>query len=72
VKRIELPGGLSAFHPGTDAEAEAAEDLIARRHKFVQEFCASKGWPTDPTELSIEQILEIREQPGWQDPSSQS
>ncbi len=72
MKVIKAPGGMSILHLGTDAEAEAAEDLITRRHKFAQAYCAEKGWPSDPTELSIEQILEIREQPGWQDPSSQS
>lgn len=69
AKVIKVPGGLSILHPGTDAEVEAAESLISRRHKFVQEYCASKGWPTDPAKLSIENILEIRNQAGWKDPS---
>ena len=66
---IKVPGGLSILHPGTNAEVDAAEKLIAHRHKFSQEYCVSKGWPTDPVKLSFEQILEIREAPGWKGPS---
>lgn len=67
MPRIETPVG-PAFHPGTEEEAAEAEKILWARHRFIAAYCESKGWPTDPGELSIDQILEIREQAGWKDP----
>jgi hypothetical protein len=38
-----------------------------KRHDFTVKYCKSKGWPTDPEKLSIDQIMEIRDQPEWKD-----
>jgi len=40
---------------------------IKARVEFVQQYCQEKGWNKD--ELSIEQILEIRQQEAWKNPS---
>ena len=47
------------------ASAEQA-DLLKRREAFVNQFLAERGW--DASNLSIEQLLEVRKQPGWQNP----
>ncbi len=67
MPKIETPAGL-AFHPGTAEEAEAANKILWARHRFVVAYCESKGWPTNPDELSLDQIFEIREQDGWKNP----
>ena len=44
--------------------------LAARRArlKFAKEYCEEKGWPFDVKELSVKQIIEIRNQNGWMYP----
>lgn len=42
------------------------EAIISGRMTFSKKYCAEKGWNID--DLSIEQILEIREQEGWKVP----
>jgi hypothetical protein len=39
------------------------KQLLDARARFVEEYCRDKGW--HPDELTLEQILEIRSQPGW-------
>jgi hypothetical protein len=41
-------------------------EIIDLRDKFVKSFCTSKGW--DKTNLSIEQVTEIRQTNGWKNP----
>ena len=41
-------------------------EIITGRHNFSIEYCKNKGW--DFENLSIEQILEIRQQDGWKEP----
>lgn len=45
------------------------ETILRKRAAFVASYCAEKGWPTDITSLSMKQIMEIRDQPGWQNPT---
>ena len=35
------------------------------RGEFAAEYAKAMGWPIDPVELTFEQIMEIRRQPGW-------
>ena len=42
-------------------------EWVQKRHDFAVRYCESKGWPTDPAELSLTQIMEIRGQSEWQD-----
>jgi hypothetical protein len=44
---------------------EKTVDIIAKRDKIVRDYCEKMGWPCDATQLSIEQIMEIRKQPEW-------
>jgi hypothetical protein len=47
-------------------QAAVARDRVLRgREQFAAEYCAAKGWPADPAELSMDQIKEIRAQDGW-------
>lgn len=52
-------------------EAESADEaarIVAARDRFWKAYAKERGWPLDPVKLSIDQILEIRKQPGWKDP----
>ena len=41
-------------------------DFLRMREAFVQQYFEKHGWDlADPT---IEQVMEVRQQPGWQDP----
>lgn len=63
---IKLPGsGEPVFVPGTQADADRHLAALTRRHEFGVKYCALKGWPTDFRKLTIAQVLEIRQQPGW-------
>jgi hypothetical protein len=70
---IKLPGGLgTAFFPGTEKQAAREQKLINARHEFTLAYMKEKGWGEDPAGLSIYQLLEIRAQPGWQDPLNEA
>ena len=69
MKSIKLPNGIgTVIVNGTDAENTEVERVIHARHAFATSYCTEKGWPTDATKLSIDQIMEIRAQPGWKTP----
>jgi hypothetical protein len=42
-------------------------EVIQLRLKISKEYCEKQGWPLDPAQLSIDQILEIRKLKEWQD-----
>lgn len=68
-KLVELPlGGGTVLVLGSNEEIAEQERLIAARAAFVVTYCRAHGWPEEPRELSIAQILEIREQEGWKNP----
>ena len=46
---------------------EARALLMARRQKFVEQYCREQGW--DSSRLTLFQIFEIRIQPGWKCPA---
>jgi hypothetical protein len=66
--RIDLPGGGVALHLGPKEEVPEMQRIINARYDFSITFCRSKGWSEELEELSIEQILEIRQQEGWKNP----
>jgi hypothetical protein len=43
-------------------------DLLRKRGEFVRSYCGEHGW--DPDHLTMEQLLKVREQPGWKQPSA--
>jgi hypothetical protein len=51
------------------SDAEVMRDGIARAHPeltaVVDRICAERGWNKD--HLSIEQVMEIRQDPEWKD-----
>jgi hypothetical protein len=42
-------------------------NTLLKRGEFVRTYCVDRGW--DPDHLTIEQLLEVRAQPGWKQPS---
>jgi hypothetical protein len=57
---VELFGGMKFSGP------KSTEDLLLGRSRFIEAYCKEKGW-TMP--LDIQQILEVRAQDGWKNPS---
>jgi hypothetical protein len=43
-------------------------DLLQARDKFYKEYCQKKGWSTNPGDLSLNQVMEIRSQEDWKNP----
>lgn len=60
---VKLPFGGVAVAP--TGNASDRQRIVDARAKVVVDYCKAKGWPTDPTKLSIAQIMEIREQDEW-------
>lgn len=64
--KINLPTGGSVFLPGATPEQAAEHQLILdTRYRFAQSYAKLKGWPSNLDQLTITQIMEIRQQPGW-------
>ena len=72
MKTITIPGLGSVLHTGPPEEAEREERLLKARAEFVANYCREKGWPqlgeAGFEDLHLEHVLEIRDQPGWQNP----
>ena len=64
--KVVLPGG-SIVIASSQKSADELSKAIVTRQQIVANYCKSKGWPTDPTQLSFEQILEIRDTKEWID-----
>lgn len=60
VRPIEV-GGMLVF-----GASEAMADTLKLREAFVNNYLAERGWNADT--MTIDQILELRSQPGWQNP----
>jgi hypothetical protein len=58
---IKLPFGVTV--------AGGTHDFLRRRGEFAIAYCAAKDW--DAENLTIEQVLEIRSQPGWKTPGQE-
>ena len=63
--KISVGGG--AVHV-VGSLAPEQEELLRKRAAFVETYCAAKGWSSDASNLSMDQLLEIRDQPGWKNP----
>ena len=51
-----------------DAQEQAKiQCLIDKRHAVDEAHCKAKGWPTNPAELTMAPIMEIRALPEWKD-----
>jgi hypothetical protein len=68
MRVIQIPGGLKAISLGTQSEADKTQAIVNARHAFVQKYCQEQGWSSNPEELSMAQILQIRQQDGWKNP----
>lgn len=53
-------GGFKVVGPSSVVE------IFKKRDDFVQKYCLEKGWKF--SELTLDQILEIRKQEGWKNP----
>jgi hypothetical protein len=67
---IDLPGNSgSVVVRGTIAEADKMKAVLNARHAFALKYCQEQGWTTELGKLSIEQILQIRAQEDWKNPT---
>ncbi len=64
----KMPNGMTVFCPSGDADEH--QEMINRRDKVVRAYCQKQGWPTDATQLSIDQILQIRATDEWKNAGS--
>jgi hypothetical protein len=48
---------------------DQVEEIIKKRAKIVYDYCVLKGWPLNPNDLTIEQIMEIRSLDDWKNAS---
>ncbi len=48
------------------AQQVRVQRIVNARHQVVEAYCKAKGWPCDPEQLSMAQIMEIRALPEWQ------
>lgn len=65
---VNIPDVGQAVHFGTDEEAAEHERKLTARGEFAKAYMREKGWPDKMLDLTIEQIMEIREQDGWKSP----
>jgi len=73
MKVVKIPGIGAVFHPGTDDEVDKHQKLMNARMTFTMKYCRAMGWPVpgEPNfeeRITIDQILEVRAQPGWKFP----
>ncbi len=68
MRTTRLPFGGTVIHTGTEAQADEHDRIIKARAEFTVAYAQSKGWPNDPADMTIDQILEIRDQEGWKNP----
>lgn len=67
--RRSMPVAIELGNAVLITRPEAVEPLLAR-HRFSQAYAAERGWDID--NITIEQVMEIRSQPGWQNPQGES
>jgi hypothetical protein len=71
---IKNPFGEGVFvHVGAQEEGDAIAKLVEARGAFSLEYARRQGWigpdeKLNPEKLSLDQIMEIREQLGWKEP----
>lgn len=69
ARRIKIPGtDHCAIHMGSAKEADRHEAIIRARHEFCLQWMKERGLGENVEDLTFEQVLDIREEPGWQDP----
>jgi len=67
---VHIPNSSeSVFVIGTQDDADKTQAILDARHAFIQRYCKEQGWPEDEDKLSIQQILQIRQQDGWKNPT---
>jgi len=69
ARTIEQPDSLgTGIMFGTKSEADKTQSLLDARYTFVQQYCREHGWSERTEDLSLNQIMEIRQQDGWKNP----
>lgn len=73
MRKVKVPRLGTVLHPGTKEEVDRHQKFVTARMTFVLSYCQERCWPV-PGEpdfekrITMEQVLEIRDQPGWKDP----
>jgi hypothetical protein len=65
--KVVLPNSGIVSVSSNNLNEQQLANSVNNRQRIAYDYCQSKGWPTDPTELSFDQILEIRKQQNWID-----
>lgn len=60
---VALSGGV-IFTGGTPEQ----NNILRKRGEFVAQYCQERGWDID--KVTIQQVMEIRSQPGWKNPNA--
>jgi len=56
-----LPGGVTLT-----GGSQEQHDFLRMRGEFAAAYCEHRGWKIES--LTIQQVMEIRSQPGWKNP----
>jgi len=66
---IDSPlGEGQIIHFGSEEDAIEHKRVINARAEFSLRYMKEKGWGLHPKKISVQQILEIREQEEWKKP----
>lgn len=68
VPNLDGDKDLKVFHTGSNEEAAEHQRVMNARGAFSLNYMKEKGWGDSIIELDIQQIMEIRSQPGWKTP----
>ncbi len=69
VRVLKPPFGPSrVIHLGDDESATETQRVLDARGAFTLAYMEKQGWGEDVGRLTVEQIMEIREQPEWKKP----
>lgn len=71
MPEVKLPFGMRAFTLCSDEEARGFEELARKRAEFALAYMKEKGWGSNVNTISIEELMEIREQSGWKKPKEE-
>lgn len=64
IIEVVLPGGDIAIVSSNQSPDELKKTILSRQ-QIAANYCISKGWPTDPSQLTFDQIIEIRKTKDW-------
>lgn len=64
---VVMPQGYMVKVSSNKHTESELKGVIFKREQIAHDYCVKKGWSIKPSELSFQQILEIRNQQEWID-----